>query len=128
MPDPSLQKVQKTPESNMQKMHNTPGHESNVQKMHIPQEWVEAFRRAFEGERDRLIQSRAQGERMDVRVCYHAGLSAVIPLVRKGERERLAALERVVMSPTPQNRDDQMRRLENMEREAVRLIRAQGRE
>lgn len=69
MTDPSLQKMQTTPES-------------NVQKMHISAEWVEA---AFAAYDDAAVP--------DCGTSHHgikAALSAVIHLIREDERERLA--------------------------------------
>lgn len=62
----------KPTEPSLQKMQTTP--ESNVQKMHIPAEWVEKAKDAY-------AQAVAQTEREPIQ----AALAAVIPLIRDAD-------------------------------------------
>lgn len=85
MTDPSLQKMQTTPES-------------NVQKMHIPAEWVEAGARAAavanNDDPDFLGYQQNKPNWQLWSPCIEAALAAVIPMIEvraaDQERERLA--------------------------------------
>ena len=88
MTDPSLQKMQTTPES-------------NVQKMHIPAEWVEAGGRAAavanNDDPDFLGYQQNKPNWQLWSPCIEAALIAVIPLIREDERERIKASGHVIL-------------------------------